>query len=232
MIVMPANCTGWIWHSLARETGRLGHLYSPSAQRGPWPWFPYALDNGAFGCWNPESNVFDYDKWHQREDEWRRMLFWAQAAAIKPLWAIVPDVPGNAEETIKRWQVYAAELKASGIPLALAVQDGMTEQQVSRLTPKWDVLCVGGTTEWKWKTVEQWAKLGRCHLLRCSDPDKLEYLESIGVESCDSTAWNRGDRHLRMAGLEAWCRKRPTPTHQSLWPFACRTQAKDQLTFA
>lgn len=50
MIVMPANSTGWFWHSLARETGRIGHLYSPRAQTGPWPWFPYALDNGAFSC--------------------------------------------------------------------------------------------------------------------------------------------------------------------------------------
>ena len=44
MIVMPANATGWFWHCLARETGRIGHLYSPGAQRGPWPWFPFALD--------------------------------------------------------------------------------------------------------------------------------------------------------------------------------------------
>ena len=46
MIVMPANSSGWFWHSLARETGRLGHLYSPGGQMGPWPWFPYALDKG------------------------------------------------------------------------------------------------------------------------------------------------------------------------------------------
>ena len=232
MIVMPANCTGWIWHSLARETGRLGHLYSPAAQRGPWPWFPYALDNGAFSCWNPDTNVFDYDRWTSREDEWRRLLFWAQAAAIKPLWAIVPDVPANAYATLQRWPKYAGEVKASGIPLAVAVQDGMTVDDVMALKPAFDVICIGGTTDFKWQTVEQWAKVGRCHFLRCSDPDKLDYLQSLGIESCDSTAWNRGDRHRRMAGLEAWCRKQAKPTGELLWPYACRAQDKHQLTFA
>jgi hypothetical protein len=62
MIVMPACSSGWLWHSLARETGRIGHLYSPRSQRGPWPWFPYACDNGAFSCWNPIENTFDNEQ--------------------------------------------------------------------------------------------------------------------------------------------------------------------------
>lgn len=232
MIVMPANCTGWIWHSLARETGRLGHLYSPGAQRGPWPWFPYALDNGAFGCWEPQTNTFDYQKWKQREDEWRRMLFWAQAAPQKPLWAIVPDIPGNSGETLKRWANYAPEVQSCGFQLALAVQDGMTCNDVRSLTPTPDIICVGGTTEWKWQTVEKWAAFGRCHLLRCSNPERLDYLESLGVESCDSTGWNRGDRDKRLAGLEEWCRKRANLTTVSLWPFACRGTDTKQMHFA
>jgi hypothetical protein len=232
MIVMPANCSGWIWHSLARETGRLGHLYSPGGERGPWPWFPFALDNGAFSCWDPETNVFDYAKWAIKEEQWRRLLFWAQAASIKPRWAIVPDVPGNAIETLKRWAIFAREVQDSRIPLAVAVQDGMTVADIQQLQPTPDVICIGGTTEWKWATVEQWAKLGRCHLLRCSSVEKLDYLESLGIESCDSTAWNRGDRHIRLAGLELWCRKRATPTQELLWPFACRGRSKEQLTFA
>jgi len=232
MIVMPANCTGWLWHSLARETGRLGHLYSPGAQRGPWPWLPYALDNGAFGCWEPQTNTFDYSKWEKREDEWRRMLFWAQAVQQKPLWAIVPDIPGNAAETIKRWVTYAPQVRSCGFPIALAVQDGMTCDDVRALTPTPDVICIGGTTDWKWQTVEQWASFGRCHLLRCSNPDRLDYLEELGVESCDSTGWNRGDRDRRLAGLEEWCRKRANPTSERIWPFACRGTDSKQLSFA
>ena len=48
MIVMPANSTGWFWHCLARETGKIGHLYSPGAQRGLGLGFRLLLITGRF----------------------------------------------------------------------------------------------------------------------------------------------------------------------------------------
>lgn len=229
---MPSNSCGWFVHALARETGRLGHLYSPGHQRGPWPWLPFALDNGAFSCWNQAANTFDEDKWQAGLPAWRRLLLWAQAAPIKPRWAIVPDVPGNAAATIERWAKYAPEVVASGIPLAVAVQDGMTCECVWELDPQPEIVCVGGTTEWKWQTVWLWCHdFDRVHLLRCNMPEKLDYLESLGVESCDGTGWNRGDRECT-AGLESFCRKTPTPTLDPLWPHVCRVADPRQIAFA
>lgn len=232
MIGMPSNASGWFWHSLARETGKLGHLFSPRGQRGPWPWLPYALDNGAFACWNPVANTFDDAKWAANEQAWRELIFWAQCAPIKPRWAIVPDVPGNREATLERWKKYAPELKACGIPLAVAVQDGMTPADVEQLAPAADVIAVGGSTEWKWQNVGMWAEhFPRVHLLRCNAPDKLEYLEALGVESTDGTGWNRGDRK-QTAGLESWCRKHAKPTTELLWPHASRARSRAQMAFA
>ena len=232
MIVMPSNASGWFWHSLARETGRLGHLFSPRGQRGPWPWLPYALDNGAFACWNPADNTFDDDKWAANEQAWRELLFWAQCAPMKPRWAIVPDVPGNRDATLARWEQYAPELKACGIPLAVAVQDGMTPDDVAQLAPSADVIAVGGSTGWKNETAEMWAsEFDRTHLLRCNAPDMLPILEAWGYESTDGTGWNRGDRK-QTAGLESWCRERAVPTSELLWPHASRARSRTQLTFA
>jgi hypothetical protein len=233
MRVMPSNSTGWVWHSLSRETGRLAHLLSPGQQRGPWPWFPYALDNGAFTCWDRKHNTFDESKWESMEAAWRRLLFWAQSAPLKPQWAIVPDVPGNGEATIARWAKYAPDVVAAGIPLAIAVQDGMTNFDVEELDPAPEVICVGGTDEWKWSSVWLWCHdFPRVHLLRCNAPTKLDQLESDGVESCDGTGWNRGDRK-QTAGLEHWCRARAVPTNEPLWPYVCReNKDKKQLTFA
>jgi hypothetical protein len=229
MIVMPANSTGWFWHSLARETGRIGHLYSPRAQRGPWPWFPYALDNGAFSCWNPKDNSFDDDKWAATEIAWRHLLTWTQATQVKPLWSIVPDVPGNAGRTLEKWYKFAPEVIASGFTPALAVQDGMNQSDVPEDA---EFICVGGSTEWKWKTVEMWAEsFNRVHLLRCNSPDKLQYLEDLGIESTDGTGWNRGDRK-QTSGLEEFARKSAKPTRSRLWPFVCRTNCPKQLVFA
>jgi len=153
------------------------------------------------------------------------LLFWSQAAPIKPRWAIVPDRPGRAEETFERWSRYAGIVAASTIPLALAVQDGMTPEQVRLLVPQPTVICIGGTTQWKWTTVEMWARdFPRVHLLRCNSPTKLHYLESLGVESTDGTGWNRGDRK-QTQGLEDWARGWHSHEHP-LWPHVCR-QARD-----
>ena len=226
MRVMPANATGWFWHCLARETGRIGHLFSPGAERGPWPWFPYALDNGAFAAWDIANNVWDEAAWDV--NAWRRMLFWASSQQQKPLWAIVPDWIGDGAKTIERWHQFKGEVPFAK---ALAVQDGMTIEDAQAINP--DVICVGGTTEWKWATVEMWVKaFPRVHVLRVNSPTKLDWLESIGVESCDGTGWNRGDK-TQTLGLEQWARQKPAPTQELLTPFTCK-QAKDklQLTFA
>ena len=219
MIVMPANSTGWFWHSLARETGRIGHLYSPRAQRGPWPWFPYALDNGSFSCWDQETNTLDDAKWATAEGHWRRLLFWAGAAPIRPRWAIVPDVPGNAERTLERWSKFAADVPFQP---ALAVQDGMEPGDVRRLAVQPAVICIGGTTDWKWATVEKWAgAFPRVHLLRCNAPTKLSDLEAMGIESTDGTGWCRGNRR-QTEGLETWARSKAVPISSPLWPHVCR----------
>ncbi len=226
MRVMPANSTGWFWHCLARETGCIGHLFSPGGQRGPWPWMPYALDNGAFSAWDRDTNRWDEARWNV--DAWRRLIFWAQSNPQPPLWAIVPDVPGNAQETLERYKRFVAEVP---FVKALAVQDGMSVEQAREVNP--DVICVGGTTEWKWATVEQWAKaFPRVHVLRCNSPDKLVYLDGLGVESCDGTGWARGNR-TQTQGLEDWARLNAKPITTPLADFVCRQERnKTQLTFA
>lgn len=233
MKVMPANATGRFFVCLARETGRLGHLYSPKAQRGPWPEFPYAMDNGCFSLWNPVENSFDETAWRKNGvEDWRRLIFWAQAAPQRPLWAIVPDRPGSWEETREKWFIYSQEIRGAGIPLAVAVQDGATVESVRDLFPVPDVICVGGSTEWKWATAENWiANFPRVHVLRVNSPEKLYWLENLGCESCDGTGWNRGDR-TQTRGLEEWARSRAVPTTEPLWPHVSRAQSKTQMTFA
>jgi len=239
MIVMPANSTGWFWHTLAHETGRIGHLYSPRAQRGPWPWFPYALDNGAFSCWDMATNHFDDYAWSQVERAWRELLVWSQAAPIQPRWAIVPDVPGSRDRTLERWNELAPAVLSCRIPLAIAVQDGMTPEDVRSLDPQPAVICVGGTTAWKWETVATWAaEFKRVHVLRCNAPDKLAWMEDeLGVESTDGTGWNRGDRR-QTEGLERWARSKINngfpPPRGYLYPHVCRERRdpKEQLIFA
>jgi hypothetical protein len=227
VLVMPANSTGWFWHCLARETGRIGHLYSPGAQRGPWPWFPFALDNGAFSCWDMQTNRFDDDKWKATEVQWRSLIRWAAPMGLAR-WSIVPDVPGDSARTLERYSQYARSVADCEINPAIAVQDGMTPDDIRKLSPSPVVVCVGGTTDWKWKTVEMWAEsFSRVHVLRCNSPTKLEYLEGIGIESCDGTGWNRGDSK-QTQGVEDWARRNASPKQYALSPYVCRAPRKNQ----
>lgn len=220
VIVMHSNATGWWTQILARETGRIGHLYSPGAQRTPRPWLPYALDNGAYSYWTKKTNFFDAAKWERNERLWNELIVWAQIQNQKPLWAVVPDVPGNAEGTIHCWSQYAKQL--TSFPRALAVQNGMTVDQVQSMQPPPDVIAVGGDDDWKWDTAPMWAAaFPRVHILRCNAPWRLYDLERWGVESCDGTGWNMGDA-TQSAGLEEWARSRAAPITGPLWPHLCK----------
>jgi hypothetical protein len=157
---------------------------------------------------------------------WRKMIRWAQAQAQQPRWAIVPDWIGSGERTVERWYQFENEVPFAK---ALAVQDGMSVTQARDINP--DVICVGGTTEWKWATVEMWAQsFSRVHVLRVNSPQKLAYLHQLGVESCDGTGWNRGDR-TQTKGLELWARQNPTPVQSMLSDYVCKKPDKQQLTF-
>lgn len=234
MLVMPANNTGWQAHCLARETGRFGHLFSPGAQRSPVPWFPYSLDNGAFTCWDPTDNSFDDVKWESILPKWEKLLFWAQYQNQKARWAIVPDVVGNSDLTLARWTEYAPKVQAANIPLALAVQDGMTVQDVRRLEIQPEVIAIGGSDKFKWGTVAQWCEaFPRVHLLRCCSPRKLYDLEAMGVESCDGTGWFMGDEK-KLKGLERWAYSRalPVSSYPSDFTGKIRLSERRQSSFA
>jgi len=193
------------------------------------------MDNGAFKCWDMATNTFNYEKWETVESKWRHMLFWAQSAPQPPLWAIVPDIPGNSPATLERWDEFAPIVKHSGFPLAIATQDGMTVDDVKKLKIQPQVITIGGTDEFKWGTVEMWAKeFKRVNVLRCNSPEKLYYLESLGVESCDGTGWNRGNS-VQTRGVERWARSKVNfgRVDHEMWPHVCKAvKDKNQLTFA
>lgn len=188
---MPANnCklhVGWL---AGRFPGRLGHLYSPGSQRGPFGFLPYALDNGRFVCW-AAGKTWD-------EAAYLRLLDWAAASGQPPLWALVPDVVADRDGTLREWDRWAPRLAAYGWPLAMAVQDGMA---VADVPTEAAVVFVGGSTKWKRRTLARWCEsFPRVHVGRINTERWLWECESAGAESCDGTGWYRGDRR-QLGGL-------------------------------
>lgn len=181
MMVMVANRSGVeVGYLAGRYPGLIGHLYSPGGQRGPYPFLPYALDNGA---WPAFKNGREWE-----EDRWRRLLRWAALSGQRPLWVLVPDVVGQRDATIERWSRFAPEVTAFGWRPAFALQDGMTFEDV----PTRDcVLFVGGGDVWKENAIRPWAAEfpGRIHVGRVNTWRRLWKCFEAGVTSVDGSRW-------------------------------------------
>lgn len=199
MKVFVSNNTGWRTHYLQGRYGNLGLLMSPDGLRGPWPHLPYALDNGAFGAYL-RNQEFD-------SEGYRRALSWTVDKLAHPLWVVVPDVVADAEATFDSWDRWQDEVRGWGFPLAFAVQDGMTPDQVRARGVEADVVFVGGTTDWKEATLAEWcAEFPRVHVGRINGLRGLNLCAEAGAESCDGTGWFRG-RADQLDGLIEFLRR-------------------------
>jgi hypothetical protein len=195
MMIMPGNNCKWMVHYWQGLYGGLGHLYSPGAQRGPFPHIPYALDNGAYSL-HLAGMTFNPKKWHT-------LLEWAVKKKSRPLWVLIPDVVADFRATIQSWRAYshaAKNLLGSDQTLAFAVQDGMEPSDVPSDA---QVIFVGGTTEWKWRTMDSWCKnFKRVHVGRVNTTARLMLCHNSGAESCDGTGWFRGGQKTSVAMLD------------------------------
>lgn len=181
MRVMVATNSSQVTRQMAKSNpDRIGWLIGPSFWKNPINGIAYALDNDAFTAWR--------DKTEWDELAWLEMLDKAAKQSKPPLWCLVPDVVADRERTIEKWHVHSPKVKQLGFPTAFAVQDGMSLQDVPEDA---DVVFIGGTTSWKWRTLEMWTSLfSRVHVGRVRQKMLMECYR-LGAESCDGTGWFR-----------------------------------------
>lgn len=143
----------------------------------------WAADNAAFSNWC--------------ESSWLSML---DRISKKPrlLWATIPDVVGDAKETLALFEKYAP--KMSHLPRAFVAQDGAEVAGVP-----WDsidCLFIGGTTEWKLgglalSLVEQAKKKSKLvHMGRVNTLRRLRLAKAWGCDSIDGTSMSMFRRPL------------------------------------
>lgn len=189
---MPSNNSGiQVGYMAGKYPDKIGWLLSPKGWIKPPSWMPYALDNGAYGAW---INKLPWDS-----NEFRKHINKSKTAH-KPLWVVVPDVVTDMEATLISWQEWSPQLRLllPNVPLAFAVQDGMTPYHVPKDV---EVIFVGGTTDWKWKNLYSWTdNFPRVHVGRVNSERLLWMAHDAGVESCDGTGWMRGGED-RLKGL-------------------------------
>tara|TARA_R100000808_G_C2140435_1_gene148262 strand:- start:205 stop:756 length:552 start_codon:yes stop_codon:yes gene_type:complete len=136
---------------------------------------PWAADNGCF------TGQTSDEKWLKWLDDLPRSGC---------LFAVLPDVVGDAVATRKRSLPWIQPVKAMGFLTAYVAQDGFQENDVP-----WnqiDVLFIGGSTRWKLAAGGASAAAAlqrgkRVHMGRVNSYKRLRLAAAIGCASVDGT---------------------------------------------
>lgn len=145
---------------------------SPKYAAKPKWYFPYVLDNGAWGGFEDKP--------------WKTMLLKAQTWH-KPMFVCSPDKVGDAEVTLRNYFKYSPWIRSMKYKPAIVAQDGMEQSDIPLGV---DAIFVGGTTHWKlhnahkFKGVSDWLHIGRVNNL-----NRLTWAEAIGADSVDGSGW-------------------------------------------
>lgn len=155
-------------------TGLLGQMVTPDAGNRVVEGARWALDNGCFAStWTPERWSATLDR-HQGQPGC--------------LFAVVPDVVGDAAATDVMWRRWWSAPMRRGFRCAYVAQDGF------RYIPAGaKAVFLGGTTDWKLgpearavaalaKRLGLWLHMGRVNSL-----DRLSYAAWLGCDSVDGT---------------------------------------------
>lgn len=181
-VVMPANRVAITTELNIKYPGRCANLYSQTSYTQPCG-DPFALDNDRFSVW-AKGRKWDggqYEEFLDRINE---------VAPYPPIWAAVPDVVADPKGTLAWWDKWVGKVLQRGFRPALVVQDGMTPEIVSRVLPFPEVLFVGGSTDWKWRSLKSWTQFhSHVHVGRVNTGRLLWMVHRAEAASSDGTGW-------------------------------------------
>lgn len=143
---------------------------------------PYAIDNGAWGAynqgveWDPVRFKDLVDSLHAGAD-----------------WTVAPDIVAGGMKSLARSEKWLPILPGR---VLLAVQDGMTDRDVAPLVGERVGIFVGGSTEWKIRTMRMWGIVAaerNCwlHIGRVNSMRRIAMCAAAGAHSYDGTSVTR-----------------------------------------
>jgi hypothetical protein len=137
-------------------------------------------------CWAGDNGAFTGTFRHDRFLNWLSGL---TNLSDTCLFVAVPDVLGNWQGTLQKFQMYESILRKYGFPLALVGQDGFCADEV-----KWDKIdafFVGGSNDWKFsqgaaKAISRAKDMGKwVHMGRVNSYKRLRLAQVLGCDSAD-----------------------------------------------
>lgn len=152
---------------------------------------PFALDNGAYIDWRAGTPF----------DEKLYLKTLKNCIPLNPDFIIIPDkVAGGLESLVfsLSWIPRLRKMMPNFIPLALAVQDGMEPEDIEPHIREFDVLFLGGSRPWKYRTGERWCEWAQrqgipVHIGAIGSMIGVRWAKAINATSIDSTSplWSK-----------------------------------------
>jgi hypothetical protein len=151
----------------------------------------YAMDNGAWTAFQ-QNKPFD-------EDAFMRAIDKLGESAD---WIVVPDIVTSGLRSLDYSLSWLEKLRGLPTPLLLAVQDGMEPNDVRELLSPAVGIFIGGSTEWKEETANQWGRLARrrncyLHVGRVNSQRRIGICNAAGANSFDGTSASRFSKSLQ-----------------------------------
>ena len=154
--------------------------------RDPTDWPYFAVDNG---CYSAYSRGVPWDP-----SPFLHILHMCKAKGLRPDFAVLPDIVAGGMKSLSKSIVWRNVLMEEypDFPLYLAVQDGMTPDNVFTLGITG--LFVGGSKEWKLSTMKMWEEYAhdhglKIHVGRMGTLDNMISAHKANMDSIDSTTW-------------------------------------------
>lgn len=152
----------------------------------PYLYEPWGFDNGAYRDFL-QGKQFDEVAFMKRMDMANNIGL--------PYLAVVPDIVIGGLKSLEYSMEWVDKMPYDW-ELYLAVQDGMTEQDIEPVLYKFSGIFLGGSTAFK-ATAPHWSKLAhdngkKFHYGRAGTPRKLQHAKKSNADSCDSAfpLWN------------------------------------------
>jgi len=184
--VLPYASKGWCTANnkrmIALRASGWGLLLCPGHNPDPLGFECYGIDNGAWSA-------------HSTGKAWDPGLFCDLVAAVG--WGaeiiVAPDIVEGGLQSLRLTERWLPLLDGIGRRRLVAVQDGMTVDDVRPLLSDRVGVFVGGSTPFKLATMATWAALARerdayCHVGRVNSVKRIKMCQLAGVQSWDGTS--------------------------------------------
>lgn len=168
--------------------------------------FPYAMDNGAYGC-HLRNEDFNFEKFE-------KMVLEAGEGAD---WVVAPDIVGGGLASLEMSVSWRKHYDGRAL---IAVQDGMRPKDVVNLLGPRTGIAVGGTTEWKLRNLPIWGKCASragcyLHILRVNSRKRLHACRIAGAHSTDGT--NATIFSVKAPRMAAWADEAERQKPLGIW---------------